>query len=185
MTEKEWLLSLKEESIQFNADKPRWLAICQKLYAANIQITRSIALYFDQQDYLCSITLAGAANSLIREMLREEYQSDPLGCTAAMAAALGSQREGGNKQSIIRAELHPVNWLKHYRHNRNSPPIQKCFDDNEAAFITIENALCSYGAFVDMFAEQLPRNACEKIFVSTQMRDWEKYWKNDTSYFSW
>lgn len=186
VTEDEWLKFLEKESIVFNADGSRWLVICQKLNAANIQISRSIDLYLDQEDYLCATTLAGAANGLLREMLKVEYKLDPLGVTASMASSL--DRKGSKKpvvSSIIRAELYPVNWLKHYCSGKTKAPEVKSFDEEGSAFNTVLNALCSYAEFLEVFLEEISEENREKTFVSPQMRRWEEFWGNEESVFSW
>ena len=186
MTEEEWLSFLEKESFVFNADRSRWLVICQKLSAANSQISRSIDLYLDQEDYLCATTLAGAANGLLREMLRVEYKLDPLGVSAGMAARLETKEDDKpDSGSIIRAELYPVNWLKHYCSGITKLPEIKSFNEEDSAFNTVLNALCSYAEFLEVFLEKIPEEHRDNAFVSPQMRRWEEFLGSEESIFSW
>jgi hypothetical protein len=187
LNEKKWILETENLGITFNADKSRWLVIIQKLDAIKRQISRAMILYLDERDYLCSISLAGSGYSLIREMLKIEYQVDDIGIHASLVAAFTnsvSKSKAIKAETLIRNELSPVNWLKHYNSSKTKKPELKNFDEEEIAEYMVENALFCYGNFVKIFTPNMPLANREEIFSSEQIVRWVKSYQYEESVFN-
>lgn len=166
-------------------DRSRWLIVVQKLGAAKEQLSKAIALYLDEKDYFCTITLAGAANSLLREMLAFEFQLDPLGQQAKFFAFVSAHEDRFKKTTdtaIKRAENYPPNWLKHYVLRGSMHPERRGFDEDDAAFNVIESTRCLYSQFVIKATAQWTTERRTQFFASPQILRWQDHCDDD-SYF--
>jgi hypothetical protein len=188
MNKNNFLAILDENHIVFDADRSRWLSIFQKLDAARTHISRAITLYLDDEDFLCAITLSGAAHTLLNEGLIEEYNLDPLGTVASMIAYAETgqyQKKNFNleRRKVINAERHAVYWLKHYGEGKGNPPEQKAFDPEDFAMTIINHSIYDYGLFVSKFAASASIDVREKVFGTSQIIRWLEYWDMDANIF--
>src|SRR5690625_1090841 len=87
---------------------------------AERQLERALSLFFAEQDYISSLTLAGAAEEILGKILNEE-KSAPHALADLIEGALklnevqaGSSEEKGAKKAIANIANHFKNRLKHY-----------------------------------------------------------------------
>ena len=182
MSENDWLAILDENSIVFDADRSHWLSIYQKLHAAKTHISRAIILYLDDKDFLCAITLSGAAHTLLHEGLLKEYNINHLGLVASVIASVETKQDRKKdfkleKNKVIKAERHAVYWLKHYGGGKGNPPKQQDFDPEYSATTIIDQSLFDYGLFVSKFAASASIDVRKKVFGTLQIVRWLEYWE--------
>jgi hypothetical protein len=107
-----------------------------QLQAAQAQLETALALYLDGTDYLSAITLAGAADNLTGQMMKNGMHS--LAGNAKVFAWL-VERLGGSVlgEKAATTELNDArDWLKHYK-----PGSTMTFDPKARAQEMLERAV--------------------------------------------
>jgi len=98
-------------------------------------------LFLDERDFLSALTLAGAAEALIGDMLKDQGKENSLESNAAAMIGLVSVTDGASlsrKDAI--ATLNEVrDWLKHYKRG-----VTLTIDAEEAASELLDRAVVNW-----------------------------------------
>jgi hypothetical protein len=109
-----------------------------QLQAAQAQLERALALYLDEHDYLCAITLAGAADEVLGKMVESRGGMHQLHQEASALDKIGRKfvgKEVSRKDAI--ANLNEVrDWLKHFKED-----ARLSFDPRDAAHDMLNRAV--------------------------------------------
>jgi len=133
--------------------------------AAKIQLDRAIQLFLDQQDYLSSITLAGAVEGMVGEMLDKNGAENALKSIVKGFKKLLSEEErealcDENKtfEKSMMNDMNLVkNWLKHHFSNCETLHIDVDSDCKEIAYDLIDRASSNYSQAFEDETEQMRR----------------------------
>jgi len=133
--------------------------------AAKIQLDRAIQLFLDQKDYVSAITLAGAAEGLVGEMLEKNGAENALISIVKGFKRLLSEEERealcGEKKTFEKSMIDDLNlvknWLKHYFPNSESLHIDVDSDCKEIAYDLIDRASSNYVQAFGDETEQMRR----------------------------
>ena len=132
-----------------------------QIEVCKIQLDQAIRLFLDEKDYVSSCTLAGAAEGLTGEILKNR------GCEHALASMVKglnkfltdqerdtlADRKSNSEVAIWNDLILVRNWLKH--HYKEQPELQ--FDEKEAAFDLIDRAVTNYFQLTSNETDQMRR----------------------------
>ena len=125
-----------------------------KLEVVRQQFERALQLYLDEKDYVCAITLAGAAEEPLGKMLKYKTDSNLLENLAEVMATLIKKFGGetpSRKEAI--ANVNRVrDWLKHYKDGTDLE-----FDAKWEAHEIIDRAISSYFELIGEETELMRR----------------------------
>lgn len=87
-----------------------------KLEVAEYQLERALRLFLEEKDYVCSITLAGAAEEILGTLLKRQGKEHALGSFVKACVATGRVVYNENWSESTFAEMANFfrNGLKHY-----------------------------------------------------------------------
>ena len=120
-----------------------------QLQVAEAQLERSIQLFLDEGDYFSSATLAGAAEEIFGNLIREKGEIPSLDSFVTAMSSLLTDKEiraiapesKKSHRGIIASELNQYrNWLKHYMKDE----FVSYIDPKEAAESLIDRACTNY-----------------------------------------
>ena len=96
--------------------------IYTKLQLAEIQLERALQLFFDEDDYVCAATLAGAAEELLGKLREDSRETSELKALIDECVAVGRNvyREAWPTKLFSEVFTYPRNELKH---TGNGSPI--------------------------------------------------------------
>lgn len=116
-----------------------------RLEMATRQLETALALYFEGQDYYSAITLAGAADEVFGQVLREQGQEPRVEEIAKSVAAIYKKLHGTEitPKSVADRANHARNALKHWSANQ---PLVVEFDVLEEAKDMVERGIANYWA---------------------------------------
>jgi len=177
MIQRDYLVSfLEKHGLKCSLPSEKGIAAIHKLSYAHVQLDRAIRLFLDEEDFACAITLASAADNILREMLKAEFDIDGMKASAILVDRLYRRRNMNPPGAwrLIRGELQPANWLKHYGSDPSTgEPSRLDFDMEDAANMAIDRAIGNMDtALESLFSEQLEK---ELIFDFTQTSRFLEY----------
>lgn len=113
-----------------------------KLEVAEHQLERALALLLDENDYVCSITLAGASEEILGKLLEKEGKEHALGSFVKACVEAGRVAYNENWKQSTFADMANAfrNDLKHYT---DGSPITV---SREAAVQILDRAVENYFA---------------------------------------
>jgi hypothetical protein len=87
-----------------------------KLEVAKLQLDRAVRVFLDDTDYVCAVTLAGAAEEILGKLLERKQKTNALGSVVDACVAYGREIHGEQwEEKDFRGMANQIrNGLKHY-----------------------------------------------------------------------
>lgn len=134
-----------------------------KLELAEIQLNRSIKLFFDDEDFICAITLAGAVEEILGKLLNERGDSNMLEDIVSMSVAEGKMLgEDVDKRGVVTV----ANWYRDScKHLSDNQSVY--FSANAEAASLIDRAAANYFRLTGAETAEMARFRGARIFASS------------------